>query len=162
MVRLALAATLGGNYGMLNGYELVEGEPLPGKEEYLDSEKYEYKVRDWDAPGNIKEFVTKLNFIRRENKALQQFKNLHFHPSSNEQVIFYRKVDGDNSVFIAVNLDPFNTHETSIVLPNIFGQQTVEFNDLLLGHSWQWTGPNQHLRLDPKVNPVAIFRISHE
>jgi hypothetical protein len=64
MIRVALAATLSPLYGIYSGYELCENEALPGREEYLDSEKYQYKERDWNAPGNIKEYVTKLNAIR--------------------------------------------------------------------------------------------------
>ena len=158
IIRLALAATLGSNYGMLNGYELCEGERLAeGKEEYLDSEKYQYKVRDWDMPGNIKDFVTRLNQIRKENPALQQFKDLAFYPSTNDQVIFYAKKHEDNYVFIAVNLDPHNEQESFITLPF---EGTYQLDDLLLGHNWQWNGPRQHLKLDPNINPVAIFRLS--
>lgn len=166
MIRLGLAATLSGNYGMLAGYELCEGEPLPGKEEYLDSEKYEIKPRDWNAPGNIKPFVTKLNRIRQENAALQQFKNLRFCPASNDQILFYVKWSSDrkNVVLVAVNLDYRNAQEAYIEMPLHFfshaENKPYRLDDLLLGHSWQWSGARQHIRLDPKINPLAIFRFS--
>ena len=165
IIRLTLAATLAGNYGMLAGYELCEGEPLPGKEEYLDSEKYEFKVRDWDAPGNIKDFVTRLNRIRNENSALQQFKNLTFHAAYNDQIIFYSKksADGKNIVFVAVNLDYSSPQEAFIDMPldllGVTQAQSYMLDDLLLGHSWKWQGSRQHLRLNPQTNPVAVFRV---
>ena len=76
--RAALAAMLSSTYGVYNGFELIEHEPIPGREEYLDSEKYEIKVRDWDKPGNIKPYLTWLNRARRDNPALQQTSNLRF------------------------------------------------------------------------------------
>ena len=76
--RAALAATLSSNYGIYNGFELLEHEPIPGREEFLNSEKYEIKTRDWDAPGNIKDYLARLNRIRRDNAALQQSANLQF------------------------------------------------------------------------------------
>ena len=165
ITRLTLAATLSGNYGIYSGYELCEGSALPGTEEYADSEKYEIKVRDWNIPGNIKDYVTKLNDIRNENIALHDFRNLRFYPADNEQVLFYGKISPDkkNAVFIAVNLDPFNVQEAHIDLPladiNINISTVYTLDDLLLGHSWSWTGAHQHLRLDPAKNPVAMFRI---
>ena len=166
LVRLALAATLSGNYGMVAGYELLEGEGVPGKEEYIDSEKYEIKPRNWNAPGNIIPFVTALNRIRRDNPAMQDFLNLAFYPSSNANIIFYGKIAADkkNAVFVAVNLDYAAVHEAFIELPlaelGIGADDSVTLDDLLQGHSWQWQGARQHIRLDPASNPVAIFRIN--
>jgi len=166
MVRLALAATLGSNYGMLAGYELLEGEALPGKEEYKDSEKYEIKPRDWNAPGNIKPFVTALNRIRRENPALQQFRRLRFLPADNEQVLFYMKWSEDkrNAVFAVVNLDFDRVQEAYITLPlKELGLDTTApytLENLLEGHQWQWQGARQHQRLDPATNPVVLFRVA--
>ncbi len=163
MIRLALAATLGGNYGMLSGYELCESGALEGKEEYADSEKYEIKRRNWDTEENIIPFVTALNRARHGNPALQQFKNLRFCHAENDQVLFYTKwsADRQNVVFIAVNLDPSHTQEAVVHLPlyefGVHEDNAYTLDDLLLGHSWKWTGNRQHLRLDPTVNPVAIF-----
>ena len=156
MTRVALAATLGASYGVYSGYELCEGGAVPGKEEYLDSEKYEYKPRDWNAPGNIKHLITQLNQIRNENPALHQLKNLRFIPSSNDNVIVYAKYVPGNVVFVAVNMDPHNVQETHIDMPydllDLPGTagQTYRLEDLLLGHIWQWSGAWQHLRLDPR------------
>ncbi len=166
LIRAVLAATLGTTYGIYNGYELCEGEPFNGKEEYPNSEKYEYKVWDWNKPGHIKDFITKLNTIRQENLALQEFKNLKFYTSHNDNIIFYGKMTADkrNAVFVAVNLDPHNTQAAHIEMPlwelGIPENQPYKLDDLLLGHSWTWAGVRQHLNLDPNINPVAIFRIS--
>ena len=89
--RAALAATLSATYGVYNGFELLEHEPIPGREEYLDSEKYEIKVRDWDKPGNIKPYITWLNHARRDNPALQQTSNLRFLGIEDSNVIGFVK-----------------------------------------------------------------------
>ena len=89
--RVALAATLAGNYGLYNGFELLEHEPLLGKEEYLNSEKYELKVRDWNKEGNIKNYIGHLNWLRKSNPALQQTSNLRFAQVDDGEVIGYVK-----------------------------------------------------------------------
>ena len=94
MIRVALAATLSPLYGIYSGYELCENEPLPGREEYLDSEKYQFKERDWNAPGNIKDWIARLNKIRKENRALQLYTNLRFHDADNDAILFYSKMTG--------------------------------------------------------------------
>ena len=104
--RVALAATLSGSYGIYNGFELLEHEAIPGKEEYLNSEKYELKVRDWDRPGNIKDYIACLNRIRRDNAALLQTNNLRFAQIDDNEVIGFIKesVARDNAVAVAVAL----------------------------------------------------------
>src|SRR5437016_10653630 len=92
MSHVALAATLSPVYGNYSGYELCENEALPGREEYLDSEKYQYKKRDWNAPGNIKDWIARLNKIRKENRALQGYTNLRFHDAENDAILFYSKM----------------------------------------------------------------------
>ena len=101
--RVALAATLSSNYGIYNGFELLEHEPIPGREEYLNSEKYEIKVRDWNKPGNIKDYIGRLNRLRRENAALLQTSNLRFAQVDDGEVIGFVKesVDRDNAVAVA-------------------------------------------------------------
>ncbi|MGH7039821.1 MAG: maltotransferase domain-containing protein, partial [Stellaceae bacterium] len=118
-IRLALAATLSPAYGIYNGFELCENTPIPGREEYLHSEKYEYKVWDWDRPGHIKDDIRALNRFRRENPALQEFLNLRFLESSDPAVLAYVKATADRSniVAAAVNLDPHAIHESDIALP---------------------------------------------
>jgi starch synthase (maltosyl-transferring) len=162
-IRLVLAATLSSIYGIYNGFELCEGTPVPGTEEYLDSEKYQYKVWDWDRPGNIKDYIAKVNRIRRDNEALQEFRNLRFHPSSDGHVIFYSKRSpwSDNLVFVAVNLDPFGAHESELRLPlhelGIGDEDPYEVEELLSGAKHLWQGSSQNIGLNPHENPAAIF-----
>ncbi|MEA2936944.1 MAG: hypothetical protein QOC56_448 [Alphaproteobacteria bacterium] len=105
--RLALAATLSSNYGILNGFELIEHEPIAGKEEYLNSEKYEIKVRDWNKPGNIKDYIARLNRLRRENPALLQTADLRFVTVDDGEIIGFVKesVTRDNAVAVAISVN---------------------------------------------------------
>src|SRR6202030_3113481 len=120
--RVALAATLSGIYGIYNGFELLEHEPIPGKEEYLDSEKYEIKVRDWDSPGNIKPYLRDLNRARRANAALQQTSQLRFIPIDDGNVIGFVKesVDMTNTVVGAIALSR-DVHEFWLPLVDVQG-----------------------------------------
>jgi starch synthase (maltosyl-transferring) len=159
--RAALAATLSSNYGIYNGFELLEHEPIPGREEYLNSEKYEIKTRDWDKPGNIKDYIAKLNQIRRDNSALQQTANLHFLQVDNENVIGFLKESGqgDNVVACAIALSgalqEFWLH---------FGDQKIDgdpvraLENLTTGERQllEWGGVQ--LRIDPSVDPALLFR----
>src|SRR5205814_7430458 len=92
MIRAVLAATLSSVYGIYSGFELCENAALPGREEYLDSEKYQWKERDWDAPGNIKDWITRLNRIRKENRALHLYDNLRFYRTENDSILCYGKM----------------------------------------------------------------------
>ena len=165
-MRLVLAATLSSVYGMYSGFELCEHAAVPGSEEYLNSEKYEVKVRDWDAPGNIKGFVARLNAIRRENRALQEYRNLRFFESENDNVLFYGKrgIDGSNTILVVVNLDPFEAHEAEIRLPlaglGIEPEERFQVEELITGARHLWRGAEQIVRLDPALEPAAIFRVS--
>ncbi len=166
MIRAVLAATLSSVYGIYSGYELCENAALPGREEYLDSEKYEIRVRDWDQPGNIKDLITALNRIRRDNAALHELRNLRFHEADDENVLFYSKVsfDGSNMVFVAVNLDPFETHEAVLEFPldrmGLPEDGSFAVEDLLAGSRRLWRGAHHGVRLDPAVNPAAILRVT--
>ena len=165
MIRFALAATLSSVYGMYNGYELCEATPVPGKEEFLNSEKYEYKVWDWDRPGNIKEFITKINQIRKDNPALHELENLRFYPSDDENILFYGKMteDRSNMVFVVVNLDPFDPHVAEIEFPleamGMQSGQSFQVEELLTHRRHLWRSAKQGVRLDPEINPVEIYRI---
>jgi starch synthase (maltosyl-transferring) len=164
-LRLALAATLSSLYGIYSGYELCESVPVPGTEEYLDSEKYEVKVRDWDAPGNIKDYVARVNRARRENRALHEYRNLEFYASDDDNVLFYgkRSADGQNIVWIAVNLDPFEPHEARLSLPmsslGLGAEDRLQVHELITDQRQLWHGPTHTIRLDPRQEPAAIFRI---
>jgi len=163
--RVALAATLTSVYGVYSGYELCEATPVPGKEEYLNSEKYEYKVWDWDRPGNIKDYVATVNQIRREHPALQEYDNLRFYRADDDNVLCYGKATPDRSdvVIVVVNLDPFQSHETWIHFPiNDFGiadGEQYRATELITGESFIWTGGSHHLRLDPHHEPALIFSL---
>jgi starch synthase (maltosyl-transferring) len=163
MIRLVLAATLGSSYGIYNGYELCENRALPETEEYADSEKYQYKVWDWDRPGHIKDFIARINSIRRENAALHEFLDLRFLPVDDEQVLFYSKTsaDGRNRLVIVVSLDPFNPHDVAVELPETIAvghDGSVEAEELIAGERLRWRGM-QRVALSPD-KPAAIFRIA--
>ncbi|HKI97037.1 MAG TPA: alpha-1,4-glucan--maltose-1-phosphate maltosyltransferase [bacterium] len=163
-LRLVLAATLSPSYGIYSGYELCENEAVPGTEEYLNSEKYEIKVRDWNAPGNIREFIARVNTIRRQNAALQELTNLRFLATDNDQILFYAKSDAarDNVLLIAVNLDPHTPQAcTAIVPPDVIADEPVgayEVHDLLTGARYTW-GASNFIRLDPQAEPAHILRV---
>lgn len=157
--RFVLAATLSSVYGIYNGYELCENAAIPGKEEYLHSEKYEYKVWDWDRPGNIKEDIRKLNRFRRQNPALQQLWNLRFCPAHEDNVLFYAKWAGDNLVFCAVNLDPFAAHEAWLEFPHDLVPERFRLEECFTGAVEERQGRHHHIRLDPHENPAAVWRV---
>jgi starch synthase (maltosyl-transferring) len=166
MIRAVLATTLSSVYGIFSGFELCEAAALPGKEEYLDSEKYEIRAWDWDRPGNIRPLITRLNQIRRENPALQEYDNLRFHLTDNDHVLFYEKATPDrrNLIFVAVSLDPFNAQEATLFFPlDVIGvgdHDAWEAQDLLAGGSQLWQGSHQRVRLEPGA-PARIFRARH-
>jgi len=166
VVRATLAATLSSVYGIYNGFELCEAAPYPGKEEYLNSEKYEIKAWDYDRPGNIREHIVKLNRIRRENPALWDFRNVAFTPAWNENIIAYAKTtpNGDNCVFVMVNLDPKNRQECSYEVPLwLFGlpdDGAVEVEDLLQGYTFSLRGKGHRIALDPAERSCVIWRLT--
>jgi starch synthase (maltosyl-transferring) len=165
MIRAVLASTLSSVYGIYSGFELCENVPVaPGKEEYLDSEKYQLKAWDWNRPENIRDLITALNRIRRENPALQEYDNLRFHRADHDQVLFYAKVSPDrsNAVFVACSLDPFDAHEAELHFPlhelGIGYDQGWEAEDLLTGERHMWTGGTHRVRLEPE-SPARLFRV---
>ena len=163
-MRFALAATLSSVYGIYSSYELCENTPVPGREEYLNSEKYEYKVWDWDRPGNIIPYITRINAIRREHPALQLYDNLRFYPSDDENITAYGKAtpDGADRVLIVVNLDPFDAHETWLHLPlaewGLEPEEPFQVEDLLTGETHLWHA-YQHMRLDPHDEPARLYAV---
>ena len=161
-MRLVLAATLSPSYGIYSGFELCENAAVAGTEEYLDSEKYEIKARDWNGAGNIKDLVALVNRIRRENPALHQLTDLRFLPADSEHILFYvKKMDG-NALLMAVNLDPFAVHECTVTVPpeviGIAAGQSFNVRDLLTGAVYRW-GEHNYVRLDPAVAPAHILRV---
>ena len=165
VVRATLAATLSSVYGIYNGFELCEAAPYPGKEEYLDSEKYELKAWDYHRPGNIREHIIKLNQARRDNPALWDFRNIHFTGAHNENIIAYAKVtpERDNCVFVMVNLDPRNRQECTYEVPLwLFGlpdDGAVEVEDLLQGYKFELYGKSHRIALDPTERSAIVWRL---
>jgi starch synthase (maltosyl-transferring) len=165
MIRVALAATLSPLYGIYSGYELCENEALPGREEYLDSEKYQYKERDWNAAGNIKEWIARLNKIRKENRALQLYTNLRFHDADNDAILFYSKMTAarDNIILVIVNLDPHRKQNSFVYVPiESFGQMesdVYQVQDLLSDATYTWHGRRNYVDLDPEIQPAHIFLV---
>lgn len=160
-IRAVLAATLSTVYGIFQGFELCEGIPVPGREEYANSDKYEIRTRDWRAPGNICDLITRLNQIRRENPALQEYDNLSFYPSENDKIIFFGKSLGDNHIFVVVNLDPFIKHSSFVTVPlekfGIGPEQGYQMHDLLTDRRYLWYGSKNYVELDPNQEPAHVF-----
>lgn len=171
VIRAALAATLSGLWGVYSGFELCEAQAVTGKEEYLDSEKYEIRAWDWQRPGNIVREVTLLNRIRNANPALQTHLGVRFHYSSNEQILYFSKstkgtdadLFGDNVILVAINLDPFAAHDATIDLPlwqlGLPDHASVELEDLVNENRFTWQGRQQQIHLDPQQMPFAIWRL---
>jgi starch synthase (maltosyl-transferring) len=166
LIRAALAATLSGLWGIYSGFELCEATPLPGREEYLDSEKYEIRIRDYDALGNIKTEIARLNQLRRSHPALQSHLGLRFYPAFNDNIIYYGKLVAADAqlILVAVNLDPFHAQEANIEVPlwewGLADDASVDVEDLMRGFQFIWTGKLQRIRLDPTDLPFAIWRIA--
>jgi starch synthase (maltosyl-transferring) len=163
-VRLLLAATLSPAYGIYSGFELCENEPAaPGSEEYLHSEKYEIRVRDWEAPGNLNADLALINRIRRENPALQRFANLELLVSENEDILAYHKHAPDNDLLIVVNLDPAGPQATMVHAPlaalGLTEDETFPVVDLLTGSRYTWRGTRNYVRLDPAVQVGHVLKV---
>ncbi len=164
-IRLVLAATLSPVYGIYNGFELCENTPIPGREEYLHSEKYEYKVWDWDRPGNIKEDIGALNRFRRSNPAMQEFFNLRFLGCADPNLLAYIKISADrtNVVIIVVNLDPYHAHDDVIELPlgelGLSADAEFVLEEAFTHRAVNCRGAYQRFQLDPEVEPALIFRL---
>ena len=164
-IRAALAATLSPSWGIYSGYELCENEPLKDREEYLDSEKYQLKERDWKKTGNIKGFISRLNQIRRTNDALREYANIEFIPTDNDQIISYYKWSGDRSnvVVMVINLDPRHRQESNLHLQleemKIEPGESFQMTDLMYGDAYQWRDSTNFVSLDPRSKPVHLFRL---
>jgi starch synthase (maltosyl-transferring) len=168
-LRLVLAGTLSPSYGIYSGYELCERAAEPGTERYLDSEIFEIKVRDYDAPGNLNDLVERLNRIRQGNRALQELANVEFLKTNNDAITVYLKstADRSNQLIVAVNLDPNSAQNCIVEVPlGRIGRKpgdTYRVIDLLTGERYTW-GEKNYIRLDPAVLPAHILLVenSHE
>jgi starch synthase (maltosyl-transferring) len=163
--RVALAATLSSNYGVYSGFELIEHMPIPGKEEYLDSEKYEIRTRDWNKPGNINGYIGRLNRIRHDNAALQQTADLRFLSADNDQIIAFIKEspNRDNAVATAITLAhgrrEFWLHFGDLKIGPPDNQAVVRVvENLITGErrALEWGGIR--LTIDADVEPALLFR----
>src|SRR5690606_31194919 len=158
-VRLVLAATLGGNYGVYSGFELCEASAIPNKEEYAGSEKYQLKAWNWDDPHNIREDIRRINALRRTSPALQQFTNVRFYNAWNDNIIYYGKATADRSNFLlfAVNLDPHQAHGAHFEVPlwefGLPDDASIDVEDMITGQRFMWSGKVQHMLLAPQSNP---------
>ncbi len=166
LIRAVLAATLSGLWGIYSGFEICEAAPLPGREEYLDSEKYEIRQRDYAAPGNIVAEIAHLNHLRKTYPALQSHLGVSFYNAFNEQILLYGKTSPYDfgMILIVVNLDPHHIQEATFELPLwTFGlpdHASISVTDLVTDRSTVWTGKLQTVRLDPAYLPYAIWRIA--
>jgi starch synthase (maltosyl-transferring) len=164
-VRLVLAALLGTSYGLYNGFEICKATPIPGKEEYLDSEKFEIRAWDFDRPGHIKDDIRLINRARRDNPALWQFTNLTFLNAWDDNILAFYKItpERDNCIVVAVNLDPHAAHGADLELPlwefGLPDHASIDAIDLTADRRATWTGKIQHVRLDPAQRPYAIWRL---
>lgn len=163
-IREVLAATLSSSYGIYSGFELCENRPrVKGSEEYLDSEKYQYKVWDWNREGNIKDYISRLNKIRHENEALHYNSNLRLLNCDSDRIFFYGKWTKDlsNVILVAVNVDPRYPHETTVVVPTdelgLHGPYDVK--DLVTGQTFHWNGVWNYVRLDPNFEPAHVLKL---
>ncbi len=163
-IRAILAATLSPTWGVYSGFELFEHEAVaPGREEYLNSEKYEYRPRDFDAQPNLNLLMGTLNSIRRAHPALQQLRQLHFHHASHDAVMAYSKRDGDDVVIVICSLDPDNTVESDVFLDlaalGLPGSESVDLRDELTGATFTW-GTRNYVRLSPGT-PAHVLHVQN-
>ncbi|MFI1568788.1 alpha-1,4-glucan--maltose-1-phosphate maltosyltransferase [Streptomyces sp. NPDC020490] len=166
-VRAVLAATLSPAWGVYSGYELCENTPLrEGSEEYLDSEKYQLKPRDWDTAERegrtITPLIARLNEIRRRHPALHRLRNLRFHATDNDAVIAYSKTTGEDTVLVVANLDPHHTQEATVSLDmprlGLDGNAFMSAHDELTGDTYHW-GRSNYVRLEPGRAPAHVLHV---
>jgi starch synthase (maltosyl-transferring) len=163
-IRLLLAGSLSPLYGIYSGYELSENVPLrEGSEEYLHSEKYQVRVRDWSAPGNLDAEIARLNQLRRSEPALQTLTNLSFHQADHPDVLFYVQGAWGRDLLCAVSVNPREPVTAKIEVPmEQLGLQPdagFEVEDLLTGECRRWRGPRQEVRFDPAGRVGYIWRV---
>jgi len=160
-IRAILAATMSPSWGVYSGFELFEHTPIPGREEYLDSEKYEYRPRDYKREPNLNQLFTILNTVRREHLALHTLRTIHFHPTTNEKIIAYSKTEGNDRMIMVVCLDPYSFQHGDVHLDlNALGLPSnahIRVHDLLTGNTWDW-GSQDFVSLGP-AQPAHILTV---
>jgi starch synthase (maltosyl-transferring) len=175
-VRAVLAATSSPTWGVYAGYELFEHVAVkPGSEEYLDSEKYQIRVRDWDSAAaegrTLAPYLTRLNEVRRRHPALQLLRNVVIHSSDDENVLVYSKSTrvptdppggDDDTVIVVINLDPHATRETMVHLDlpalGMDWHESFLVHDEITGETWSW-GQHNYVRLDPGHEPAHVLSV---
>jgi starch synthase (maltosyl-transferring) len=160
--RLILAATLSASYGIYSGFELCENTPVrQGSEEYLNSEKYAIRVRNWHQPGNLSELIARVNEIRREHPALQFNDTLRFHDTNNPALLWFSKQAAGDRVFVAANTDPHSLQHGHVRVPTLElglgANQSYIVEDLLDGATYVWSGDWNYVRLEPSERMAHIF-----
>ncbi len=170
-IRLLLAGTLSPLYGIYSGFELSENMPVrPGSEEYMDSEKYQIRQRDFDVEHVLDPDIRRLNALRRQQPALQRADNLRFVPSDNDRILCYLKTrrgtrgpERGANLLVVVTLDPHTPQETIVHVPleqlGMAPDASYEVEDLLTGLRYRWRGGSNFVRLDPSHEPAHVFRI---
>ncbi len=165
-IRLVLAALLTPSYGVYSGYELYENEPLhEGSEEYLNSEKYNYRPRDYDVEGSLAGYMTRINHIRRDHQAFRKLTNVWFHHVGNDALIAFSKVGPDRTeaMLAIVNLDPYHAQSGTTWLDmwqlGLEHAGPYEAYDLITDTSYIWHGPANYIRLDPHWEPAHVLRL---
>ncbi|PWI13366.1 alpha-1,4-glucan--maltose-1-phosphate maltosyltransferase [Streptomyces sp. Act143] len=162
-IRAVLAATLSPTWGIYSGYELCENTPVrEGSEEYLHSEKYQLRPRDWDTADTIAPLITRLNEVRRRHPALRRLRNIRFHTTDNDAVIAYSKRSGADTVLVVANLDPHHTQEATVSLDmpqlGLDGGASMAVHDELTGETYQW-GRSNYVRLEPGRAPAHVLHV---
>lgn len=164
LIRYFLAATLSSNYGIYGpSFELMEHVPVPNKEEFLNSEKYEIRLWDWDRTNKLTYLISLTNRIRRENAALQETNNLTFCTVNDDYLMAYLKQSGDNQLLIVVNTDAYNRRAGLVQVPiwqlGIGPDQPYTVHDLLTDNRYTWRGEWNFVELDPYIMPMHLFKI---
>jgi starch synthase (maltosyl-transferring) len=164
-IRAALAAMLMPSWGIYSGYELCENEPLAGREEYMNSEKFQLMDRDWNAPGNIKGFIRQLNRVRHENRALHLYDNLVRHGADHDQMVVFSKSTPDfaNRILCTISLDAEHI-AASLVHLDLAGlgldpARPYRVTDLLHGDSYEWLGASNYVSLNPSAVSMHVFQV---
>lgn len=162
-IRFVLAATLSSNYGLYGPvYDLLETAPMPGKEEYFNSEKYEIRNWDWQTITPFRKLIAQINSIRRENPALQKTNNINFCDNDNPQLLSFIKTEGENKLYIIINLDPEHKQSGFCRLPKELVNQnkiSVQIKDLISGEKYVWDKEWNYVELNPQISYLHIFEI---
>lgn len=165
--RIVLAATLSSNWGIYGpAFELMEHVARPGAEEYIDNEKFQLRTWNLESEDSLRDVITRINWIRRENPALQDNASIVFHPTDNEQLICFSKRAGDNTVLVIINLDPNHKHMGSVDLDlralGIPADERFQVHDALSDARYYWTGAKNYIELDPAIMPAHVFVLRHK